>query len=174
MLLHRRDPIPIDDDVTGSRLILTEGVKVAIGRLLPRKVGRQFHENVLYLAGRRIDSGSLAVSVLQPGVMTWPGEYRTSPEAHAAAFRLMRHHRLEMVGQVHCHPGRCVEHSDGDDADAVLLTEGYWSLVVPRYGRDGLSPATAGFHCYSAGAFRLLSSAATEQRIVIAPGVLVA
>ena len=44
---------------------------------------------------------------------------------------------LELIGQVHSHPGRFVGHSDGDDERALMPYDGFLSIVVPHYGRRG-------------------------------------
>jgi proteasome lid subunit RPN8/RPN11 len=41
---------------------------------------------------------------------------------------------LQVVGQLHTHPGEAY-HSDGDEYGARIAYSGYVSIVVPAYGR---------------------------------------
>jgi proteasome lid subunit RPN8/RPN11 len=172
ILLHRRQPLPIDGRLEGHQLLVTQDVSEAIRMRLPKTVAGEYHENVLYLGGRRAGLRAVALTVLQPYATTTPGSFRTGAAAHQNAFRLLRRHNLELIGQVHCHPGVSVEHSDGDDENAIIRHDGFWSLVVPDYGQAGMSLAKTGFHCYSEGAFRLLSSDAAARRVIFVPAVL--
>jgi proteasome lid subunit RPN8/RPN11 len=67
---------------------------------------------------------------------------------------------VELIGQVHSHPGRFIDHSDGDDDRAFMPYEGFISLVVPDHARSGMIPlSTCGVHIFEHGRFRRLSDA---------------
>jgi hypothetical protein len=66
-----------------------------------------------------------------------------------------------------------VDHSDGDDEGALVRFEGYWSLVVPLFARDGVLPIErCGVHVFRDGAFRRLSIEAIGTRVKVIPSVL--
>jgi proteasome lid subunit RPN8/RPN11 len=73
---------------------------------------------------------------------------------------------LELIGQVHSHPGRCVDHSDRDDERALMPYEGFLSIVVPHYARRGMRPlASCGVHVFEKSRFRRLGKSEVEALI---------
>ena len=54
---------------------------------------------------------------------------------HGKVVRAAVDRGLQVVGQVHTHPGDAY-HSDGDNAGARIAFTGYVSIVLPDYGRD--------------------------------------
>jgi proteasome lid subunit RPN8/RPN11 len=72
---------------------------------------------------------------------------------------------LELLGQVHSHPGSFVDHSEGDDEMALMPYDGFLSIVVPHYARDGMRPlATCGVHLFERARFRRLDDSEVEAR----------
>ena len=64
---------------------------------------------------------------------------------------------LEMLGQVHSHPGKLVGHSDGDNRGALMPYDGFLSIVVPHHARRGMRPlTTCGVHLFERSHFRRL------------------
>lgn len=163
-------PLPIDDSPLGHRLVLPTKVISDIERMLPKRVDEVFHENVLYIAGTVMDNVSEALVCIQPEANTTPGSYKTTPRSHLEVLRTLRRLNLVLVGQIHCHPGSYVEHSVIDDQRAVVRGEGFWSIVVPDYGRHVVSIGSCGVHSFSEGAFRLLSQRALAARVTILEG----
>lgn len=166
----RRCLLPVDESLHGHQLILNSEVIRTIEALLPKKIQGVYHENVLYLAGQASGSQAVALTVIAPHATTGPRGYDTPPESHREVVERVGDLCLAIVAQVHCHPGAAVYHSDGDDDLAFIKGEGFWSIVVPSYGLQGIRPLTrCGFHCYSGGAFRQLTAEATNARVFLAP-----
>jgi len=169
-LEHRQKPLPVEESRTGPSLVLTPAVVRTIDHLLPKRVGKVSHENVLYIAGVIEPSRRLGVSVIAPKAETGRGYYRTDRASHAEVLDALGELGLVVVAQVHCHPSRGIYHSDADDDLAFVRAEGHWSIVVPHYGQRGMLPLRdCGFHRFSQGQFFLLSEEAVSQRILVLP-----
>jgi proteasome lid subunit RPN8/RPN11 len=77
---------------------------------------------------------------------------------------------LELIGQVHSHPGEFVGHSKGDDRRALMPYEGFLSVVVPHYAREGMLPLTiCGVHVFESSRFRRLQTVEVEAQFRILP-----
>jgi proteasome lid subunit RPN8/RPN11 len=73
--------------------------------------------------------------------------------------------QLELVGQIHSHPGSFVDHSDGDDDMALMPYDGFYSLVVPNYASIGMQPLTiCGIHVFEQSRFRRLKDSEVAKR----------
>lgn len=167
---YRFRPLATDDNESGDVLVLTQSVLATMNAMLPLQVNGVFHENVLYLAGTIEDFKRTATTVIAPRAKTSPRAYDTDVRSHAAVVDAVGRLDLCVVAQVHCHPGDAVYHSDADDDLAFVRGEGFWSIVVPNYGRKGVLPIDqCGFHCFSGGEFRLLSPRAAKARIQVLP-----
>lgn len=170
---YRRKPLPIDTNTFGEVLQLPVSVVRAIDQLLPKTVCSVNHENVLYLAGVVDQNIRTAVMVIAPQAETGPGFFKTDRKSHQQVLRALSGVDLEIVAQIHSHPGPVVGHSDGDDDLAFIKGEGFWSLVVPNYCKNGLLPIeSCGMHCYSDGAFRILDEQAVSARVRLLPDYL--
>ena len=78
----------------------------------------------------------------------------------------------ELLGQVHSHPGKSVDHSAGDERRALMPYEGFLSIVVPHYARRGMRPlAICGVHIFEKSRFRRLTAAEIESRFRTVDGV---
>lgn len=131
------------------------------------------HENVLYIAGIILPDRRIGIAAVAPQCLTGPGFYRTDADAHVSVLKALRTYRLQLVGQVHCHPWRYVSHSELDDEEAIVRAAGHWSLVVPHYGTRGMLPLhRCGVHCYTGGQFRRLTRPAIASRVMIVPTLM--
>lgn len=167
---YREKPLPEERTLAGPALILTASVIEAIDGLLPKRVGRKQHENVLYIAGIIESMRRVGLAVIAPKAETGPGYYRTDRASHGEVLDALGELGLVIVAQVHCHPGEGVYHSDPDDDLAFVRAEGHWSIVVPHYGLRGMLPlAQCGFHRLHQGAFAFLSEEAVEARVKVVP-----
>lgn len=166
----RECSIAIDDRANGRALVLTEPVVAAIEQQLPTYGGAADHEGVVYLGGLETHESSIALVAISPvAASTW-GSFRTDLTANADVVNALSELGLVLVGQVHSHPGDWVDHSDGDDDGALVRFEGYWSLVVPSFAREGMRPLSkCGIHLFTNRAFRRLSAAAVRARVNIVP-----
>lgn len=171
--MYRKTPLPIDRSRSGETLRLTQGVIAAIDRFLPKTVSGRSHENVLYVAGQIVGNVRTGLTVILPVAETGPGHFRTTVTSHSAVLRELARQDLALVAQVHSHPGGAVTHSDLDDEGTIIKGQGFWSIVVPNYGKHGFEPIyRCGFHCFQGGAFRVLTEEAVRSRISVIPGFL--
>jgi len=172
-LEYRKKPLPLDKALNGTTLLLTGSVIDSINCLLPRRVERDLHENVLYIAGVIEPTRRIGLFVIAPKAETGRGYYHTDRASHAEVLNVLDEHDLAIVAQVHCHPGELVYHSEADDDLAFVRVEGHWSIVVPHYGLKGMFPLDrCGFHRFQNGTFALLTKEAVAKRIkVIAPSI---
>lgn len=95
---------------------------------------RKGHEGIAYLAGRSDGAMTLAIAAMRPEAETTRGSFNVTAPAMARIVRAAADRGLQVVGQVHTHPGRAY-HSDGDEDGARIAYTGYVSLVLPDYGR---------------------------------------
>jgi proteasome lid subunit RPN8/RPN11 len=125
----------------------------------------QPHEGVVYWAGRRVGRETLVTTCVAPKARTTYGSFATTSRSNARVVMYLADHGLELLGQVHSHPGASVDHSDGDNERALMPYDGFLSIVVPRYARDGLRPlSSCGVHVFDISGFRRLSTADVEAR----------
>jgi proteasome lid subunit RPN8/RPN11 len=116
------------------RLLLTEACLQQIRACLQPEI-QKGHEGIVYLFGRTDGIVTLAVSVFRPAAETTRGSFFVESRAMAAPVRLAARFGLQIVAQVHTHPGAAF-HSDGDVAGAKIRYSGYSSLVIPSFGRN--------------------------------------
>ena len=86
--------------------------------------GREAHEGVAYWAGRRAGGECFVTTCIAPAATTTYGSFDTSAHANANVVMYLASVGLELIGQVHSHPGRFVDHSDGDDDQVTGLIVG--------------------------------------------------
>jgi proteasome lid subunit RPN8/RPN11 len=135
------------------------GLLLRTGEIL-RKSGTsdEAHEGVTYWAGHRAHNESFVTTVIAPFATTTSGSFVTSSASNAHVIAYLAKAGLELLAQVHSHPGRFVGHSRGDDERALMPYEGFLSIVVPDYARRGLMPlSTCGVHIFQAGTFRRMN-----------------
>lgn len=130
------------------RIILTEASIHALQDCLEPEIQKQY-EGIAYLLGHSDGSTTLAVSALRPEARTTSGSFDVSLQAMAKVVRAAANLGLQVVGQVHTHPGRAY-HSNGDKTGARIAYSGYASIVLPDYGRHLPSLDGAAFYIYRA------------------------
>lgn len=119
---------------------------------------RSRHEGIVYWAGRDFGTEWFVTTCLAPKANTTPGSYQTFRATNAKVISSMAGSSLQMLAQVHSHPGDWVEHSNGDNRGAFMPYENFLSVIVPSYGRKGIWPLSkCGVHRFESGAFRQLS-----------------
>lgn len=128
------------------------------------------HEGITYWAGIPADRGWVITTALAPEATTKTGSYTTSTIANSMIVDKVNSLHLQLLGQVHGHPSDWVSHSDWDNLGAFMPYEGFYSVVVPWYGSQGLLPLTScGIHQYLDGSFVRLSNTEIENRFVLLP-----
>lgn len=126
------------------KVLLTQNCLDAIRVALDPEM-RKGHEGIIYLLGRTDGETALAVTVFRPEALTSPGSFSVDPRAMAACVGAAGRYELQVVGQLHSHPGEAY-HSDGDVQGARIRYPGYVSMVLPDYGR--LLPSLQGAAVY--------------------------
>jgi hypothetical protein len=92
--------------------------------------------------------------------------YQIPREAVAAASAATRERGCVVLGQVHTHPGRRVEHSWYDDRNAISVKA--LSFVAPDYGADaGSWLAAIGVHEFQTDWWHLLTVAEARARVAL-------
>jgi hypothetical protein len=133
--------------------------------------GKVSHEGVAYWAGQRVADRVLVTTCIAPAAVTTRGSFETPAHANAQVIAYLGAAQLELIAQIHSHPGDFVGHSDGDDRRALMPYEGFLSIVVPHYGREGMRPLTkCGVHLFEGSRFRRLTDAEIEARCRVADG----
>jgi proteasome lid subunit RPN8/RPN11 len=123
------------------------------------------HEGIAYWAGRRAAGETFVTTCIAPAARTTYGSFDTSAHTNAKVVMLLARTGLELIGQVHSHPGGLVDHSDGDDERALMPYEGFLSLVVPHYAKQGMLPLTiCGVHVFRMSRFCRLGNPEIETR----------
>ena len=128
------------------------------------------HEGIAYWAGVVTPESWMVTTVIAPDAITTPGSYRTSAVGNAQVIQAINQHHLELLAQVHGHPGDWVGHSAGDDTGAFMPYLGFYSIVVPAYGRQGLLPLSrCGVHRYDGDRFVHLTQEEVADQFVLVP-----
>ncbi|MEQ8719628.1 MAG: hypothetical protein RLO52_22060 [Sandaracinaceae bacterium] len=169
----REAPVPIDSDLCGPTLHLSQAAVLETERLLRTYGGGDEHEGIVFLGGLETAHGAVGMTALSPRAVTTYGSFSTDTEANTDVVIELARAGLTLVGQVHSHPGRWVDHSDGDDEGALVRFEGYWSLVVPEFAREGMRPlGRCGVHVFRGGEFRRLTPEAVGARLQLVPAAI--
>lgn len=158
--LYRPGPPP------ESRIILTDTCLAALQQCMEPEI-RQKHEGVCYLVGLSDGHSTVAIAAYRPPAHTTRGSFSVTSPAVAGVVRAAVDRGLQLVGQVHTHPGMAF-HSEGDDEGARFAYSGYASIVIPNYGERLPSLDGAAAFMYRQGVFAPLDSA----NIIIVPGRL--
>lgn len=85
----------------------------------------------------------------------------------AAKFQLYQHaarRHLTLVSLIHTHPYEWVGLSEVDQRNRISATVGFWSIVVPHYGRPPWHFDEMGFHVLEHSGWRMLTSAERSAR----------
>lgn len=156
---------------TPRRIYLPTEVATATAHLLSSFcTASAQHEGIAYWAGVPTDTAWVVTTVIVPTAYTTPGSYQTTAVANAQVISKINHYHLQIVAQVHGHPGKWVEHSEGDGQGAFMPYTGFYSIVVPYYGNKGLLPLTScGIHLFQGTHFLQLSSEEIKQQFVLVP-----
>jgi len=129
--------------VVKRRFLMTSTCLDAVTAALESSRERR-HEGVAHLLGLTDGAVTLAACCLKSDAVTTAGSFRVEERAMAGVVRRAADLGLQVVGQVHTHPGRAY-HSEGDNAGARNRYAGFCSLVIPDYGSrlpslDGSAP----------------------------------
>lgn len=147
------------------RLVITQACINALPGCLAPEI-RAGQEGIAYLCGQTDGTTTVAVAAIRPQATVTHGSFAVSSPAVAKVIRAAVDLGLQVVGQVHTHPGDAY-HSHGDEDGARIAFTGYVSIVLPEYGRNlpMLTRAAAYFYRASSG-FEALDT----SRVIVVPG----
>ncbi len=131
--LFDRKPVFRPGLPAAPRLALTESCVCALADCLQPESQRS-HEGIVYLLGQTNGSSTLFTTAVRPQSETTHGSFSVTAPAMARVVRTAAAVGLQVVGQVHTHPGRAY-HSEGDVEGARIVYDGFVSVVLPEYGR---------------------------------------
>jgi hypothetical protein len=151
------------------RLVLSNAVIKETERLLR---GFRRLETTVSWFGVASPSAAVVVTVVRPRQYRTAGSFDVDAAANADVAIAVCEHDLTLIAQVHSHPGKSVSHSYGDDEGAPFTYNGFLSIVVPNYCRDGMLPLEkCGIHLYR-GSFRRLTREQVAASIRVVPNVI--
>ena len=107
-----------------------------------RKYGARGNEGLVFWAGIEAGDGSKFVTTCVYPRVRWASGVSVSSDVIAGAevVREVRRRRLEIIAEIHSHPGHWVGHSFIDDENPFVLAEDNISIVVPSFGEEGMEP----------------------------------
>jgi proteasome lid subunit RPN8/RPN11 len=142
------------------RLIMTQASVLVMRDCVAPEIARG-HEGIAYLFGQTNGATTVVVGAIRPESRTTSGSFNVSSIAMARVVRQATDAGLQVIGQIHTHPGQAY-HSDGDEDGARIAYDGYVSIVVPNYGRQLPSLAGAAIYFYRNEAFSELQGKAVK------------
>ncbi len=156
------------------RLILTEDVVAnTLKTVRSYWKGRLPHEGPCFWLGVEYNGEAIVTTCVAPQAETSPGRFHVDAVDNARMIWAAAQHGLIVIGQVHSHPPRGgIRHSRGDDRDAFMPSEGFYSLVIPNYGVRNPAFSTWGVHVYERNTFRMLTAQEVQQQVVVVPNIL--
>jgi hypothetical protein len=152
-------------------VLIQESVVIATAKFLRSSRSRwSRHEGVVYWAGQECGLQWLITTCIAPEAKTTRGSFHVTAGSNARVVALLAELKLQILAQVHSHPGTWIEHSGGDDIGAFMPYEDYLSVIVPEYCRRGLWPLTrCGVHRFQGGGFVRLSDSEIDNNFGILP-----
>lgn len=150
--------------------ILQELVEATTTLLISFRDDTTQHEGIVYWAGVSTEATLVVTTVIAPYAYTTHASFHTSTVANAQVIAAMASRQLQVLAQVHGHPGAWVGHSDGDNKGAFMPYTGFYSIVAPNYGLEGLLPLSrCGVHCFVDGRFIQLSATDIDRAFSVIP-----
>ena len=165
--IHRTRPI-IKEAIRGDFVVTEALIHVTRRALMEFRDADAYsvrHEGLVFWGGLELDGTTLLTTAIVPDSDHSSSRVFVSEAAVGAAARFLRQHGLGLLCQVHSHPGRDAQHSDGDDELIILPFEGMLSIVVPYFGSGFKSLLDAQVHQYQGGKWVLCSRRSVQQRI---------
>lgn len=148
-----------------QRLVVSQACIDALAACLAPEI-RDGQEGITYLLGQSDGTTTVAVAAIRPEAQVTRGSFVVGAPAMAKVVRAAVDHGLQVVGQVHTHPGDAY-HSEGDDAGARIAFTGYTSVVLPDYGRHLPALTRSATYFFQAGKGFVALDAAC---VIIIPG----
>lgn len=138
-----------------------------------RQAGIRGEEGFLLWAGTITGDLAFVSTVVIPEVAAAATHGYVAEEIVAESLRLLDHHDLQPIAQIHSHPRRAFL-SEIDASRPFVADPGFVSIVVPSFAFVDLADtSTWSIHTYlGAGAWRELKKTEVSSRIVIDPSLL--
>lgn len=132
LVRRKRPAYQIVEEPEAPRLIIARSCYDGLIAALRPATARR-HEGVALLLGRGDAAVKIALHTVRPVATTSAGSFQISAVEMARVIAVASRLDLEIVAQVHTHPGEAY-HSQGDEEGARIRYDGYISLVIPDYG----------------------------------------
>jgi len=131
--LRKPPPFQFVERPTEKRLVLAKSCFDGLVEALA-PANRRCHEGVALLLGKIEDGVGVAAHAVRPDAVTTRGSFHIPASEMAKVVALATRLRFAIIAQVHTHPGEAF-HSEGDQEGANIRYNGFFSLVIPEYGR---------------------------------------
>lgn len=129
------------------------------------------HEGFVYWCGRRSGASRSVELVIAPRLDSRFAGVQISSASNADFVATLSDHSMVEIAQVHSHPGDWVEHSCGDDRLTPFKVDGLLSIVVRRFGAEGILPLTrCGIHLFQGNRFHRCSDAWVRSHVALGRG----
>lgn len=150
---------------------VTETLLEDTARLLASFAQAEASEGVVYWFGIELGERAVVTTLVVPDADTSTGAVRTSAAANAEAVGAVEGTPLVLLGQAHSHPSEWVGHSWVDDRDTFAQFPGALSVVLPFYGREGMTLTACGVHRHIDGKYRRIRNTRIEEHLRVLPGL---
>lgn len=97
-----------------------------------------------------------------PGVQGFPLFHKISREAVARLFEILKSKSLDLIADVHTHPEEWVDLSQIDQENPLEYRVGFYSVVLPYFGKSDPSLDLTGLHRYT-GSLKWKTLSAQEK-----------
>lgn len=125
-------------------------------------------EGLVYWAGKVEGDKYYVTHAVAPKTKASRRDIYTTHESNGLVVEYLCDNELVYIAQVHSHPGNWVEHSEVDNEETAFRSEGLVSIVVPVFSERNILPwSQCGFHLYTNGAFKFLSTKYVNKRFTV-------
>ena len=152
-----------------GRFFVTQSViEATLAGLRSSRDSSDQHEGLVFWGGVQRDGDTVFLSAVIPACRHEPHLVMCDERAVGDAARRLRKYGLGILTQVHSHGTDDARHSVGDDSLILMPFEGMLSIVVPNYGRWGMTPLEGcGIHQFQGG--KWVHCTAQLDRLVLVP-----
>lgn len=126
----------------------------------------EFFEGIVYWAGKERSEGFEVTEVILPKAVVTPVSFRVTSFENARIMTCLVKRGLQLIAQVHSHPNRLgVEHNLDEEEMGFMPYDGFFSIVVKNYAKEGLLPLVekTGIYIYGKNGFAKLTKDQAEN-----------
>ncbi|MFD0940191.1 hypothetical protein [Pedobacter boryungensis] len=125
-------------------------------------------EGLIYWAGHVQNNIHYITHAIAPKTQASRYGIQTSHNSNALVVEYLCDNDLVYISQVHTHPGKWVDHSDVDNEETAFRSEGFLSVVVPLFSKNGILPwEQCGVHLYHGSEFKRLANRYLSKRFSV-------